>query len=267
MRQESYPCSCIICKKSTSSQGIITHHMRSHGSEADKAIWVDRAKATKNAARENRMVAYNLNPVLCQTCTGPIHYDIHKINKFCSSSCAATYTNTNRGYRPSDEHKTKVRVTLLASRIERGWVPKETKGEHCKLNIMTCRHCQLRFVSRTRTTYCNQHLAENRNLKRLMYYFKFNVFNYPELFDLEMLKEKGFYSAGGNNKVVNMEGLARDHRVSVDDAIKNNYDPYYISHLINCQLIPQMENSKKHSKSCITYEQLVQEVEVYDSTN
>ena len=90
------------------------------------------------------------------------------------------------------------------------------------------------------------------------------MFHYPDLFDLDELTRIGFYSAGGNRKQVNMGGLSRDHRVSVSEAMANNYDEYYIRHPINCELMPQTANSSKHNKSSITYEQLVREVDEYD---
>ena len=54
----------------------------------------------------------------------------------------------------------------------------------------------------------------------------------------------------------NVEGLSRDHRVSVNEAIKNNYDPFYIKHPLNCEIMTQRANSSKKGKNSITYEEL-----------
>lgn len=66
---------------------------------------------------------------------------------------------------------------------------------------------------------------------RARYWFTINVFKYPKLFDLDSLKNVGFRSKE------NLNGYTRDHTVNVNEAIKNNYDPYYITHVMNCELM------------------------------
>lgn len=53
----------------------------------------------------------------------------------------------------------------------------------------------------------------------------------------------------------NPNGLSRDHKIN--EAIKNNYDPYYITHPMNCDLISHKQNNKKNTMSSITYEKLI----------
>jgi hypothetical protein len=45
-------------------------------------------------------IDYNKNPKLCKQCDTAIPYEKRKTNKFCSSSCSATYSNTRRRLRP-----------------------------------------------------------------------------------------------------------------------------------------------------------------------
>ena len=98
------------------------------------------------------------------------------------------------------------------------------------------------------------------------YSFKFNVFEYPDLFDLELLKNIGWVSFGGKRGgTKNLEGLSRDHKVSVSNAKKYGYDPYYISHPCNCELMTMPSNNKKNSNSSITYEDLKILVDSYDA--
>lgn len=75
----------------------------------------------------------------------------------------------------------------------------------------------------------------------------------------EQLKEVGMWGYDNTN------GLTRDHKLSVNEAIKNNYDPYYIKHPLNCELMSWTENNKKKTKSSITYEKLKQLVDDYDT--
>lgn len=46
--------------------------------------------------KQERIDKYLANPLLCQYCNGAIAYKARFENKFCSSSCAATYHNQNR---------------------------------------------------------------------------------------------------------------------------------------------------------------------------
>ena len=61
-----------------------------------------------------------------------------------------------------------------------------------------------------------------------------------------------------------MNGYTRDHKVSVNEAIKNNYDPYYIKHPLNCELMSFNDNNKKKTKSSISYDELVKKVDEYE---
>lgn len=97
------------------------------------------------------------------------------------------------------------------------------------------------------------------------YKFTFNVYDYPNLFDLSLIEKHGQYSVGGKcNKKENKTGCSRDHKVSINDAIKNGYDPFYIRHPLNCQIMLQSDNSRKKTKSSITYEELKKIVDEYE---
>jgi hypothetical protein len=104
-------------------------------------------------------------------------------------------------------------------------------------------------------------MAEARN----RFKFTFNVFRYPELFDLKLLQEVGFYAPKGKSGRWNPDGLSRDHKVSVNESIINQYDPYYITHPLNCELMPHRVNNKKKTKSSMRYEDLVKLVDQYDA--
>jgi hypothetical protein len=93
--------------------------------------------------------------------------------------------------------------------------------------------------------------------------FRFNLFHYPNEFELDLIKKWGFYSP--TNKKNNLEGVSRDHIYTVYDGYKNNIDPKILAHPANCRLIKQNENSKKHKKSLITLEELKKKIYIWDS--
>ena len=91
------------------------------------------------------------------------------------------------------------------------------------------------------------------------YEFRFNVYDFPNLFDLDMLNQIGFKNRSNKN------GIVRDHKVSIYDARKYGYNPYYISHVLNCQLLRSNDNLSKSKRSDMLYETLVKLVDEYDS--
>lgn len=119
------------------------------------------------------------------------------------------------------------------------------------------------FNSSAKYKYCSScsYLYKNNNRNR--YAFSFNVYQYPDLFDLSLIERYGWFSHGGKYKF-NPNGITRDHKVSVNEAIKNNYDPYYIKHPLNCELMSFKENDKKKTQSSISYNDLIKIVNEYD---
>lgn len=221
----------------------------------------------------------------CLHCNKAIDYS-HRLNNFCNHSCSANYSNNKRienGYIVSSKTKDKILTTLTATLLEKGIIvgekhitekikehliifetPKTASGPFSQIYECNCNHCGLKFFSRLKKKYCNTH----RNLYSISakqgYKFTFNIYHYPKLFDLKLLKQIGWFSPGGRAGKWNPNGLSRDHRISVIDAILNNYDPYYITHPLNCELMPHTENNKKKTKSSITYDELKNMVDEYN---
>jgi len=150
-------------------------------------------------------------------------------------------------------HSTNVKVTKV----------KESVGEFSKLTVCKCKNCSFIGSYRKQTLYCkdcNHCYSENGRAK---FVFTFNVYHYPDLFDLEFLKLHGWRKTKG--KDLNINGVSRDHKVSVHDAILNNYNPHYIKHPLNCTLMIHSDNQSKGVSSSITYEELVRLVDEYES--
>lgn len=252
------PCSCILCKKESSHLGIRTHYLRSHGSDSEMSIWHNVAKV-KEIQKTERINKYYSEPKNCKECHSVIPYPGTK--KFCSHSCSAKFSNREReksGYTMSASAKESIRNKLSK--------PSIIKGPFSKIYTRKCKFCNNTFLSPKILHICPlcQHLKYNKNKDQ--WSFKFNVFDHPNLFDLDLLKKVGWCSFGGKRGgTKNLNGLSRDHKVSVNEAKKNNYDPYYISHPCNCDLIPMAENNKKKVTSSISYYDLIALVNEYDA--
>ena len=62
------------------------------------------------------------------------------------------------------------------------------------------------------------------------------------------------------NRGNNLDGVSRDHIVSVKYGYENGIDPQIIAHPANCQLLNHNENVSKGEKCGIKYEQLKQKI-------
>lgn len=272
MKQPSYPCSCTMCRKETTTLGIHTHLIRMHGTNEEKSKWNNN---NRNAAINNKLKKkrnYSIEPNKCKNCDIILDYDKRR-NIFCTSSCSASYNNKIRDSKCYIMSCTKIAICNNCNN-------EYSLDPRCSIKNFTCRNCKKIEKKKLRKCrYCNnllqqgtkkfvciecQHLKWRNNANQFS--FKFNVFDYPDLFDLDLLKQIGWVSFGGKRGgPKNLKGLSRDHKVSVSDAKKYKYDPYYISHPCNCQLITQLENSSKNSKSSIEYQDLIRYVDDYDS--
>jgi len=191
--------------------------------------------------------------------------------KFCSKSCSTTWYNSQRSYENPSKPKCltcgnetrRISAKYCSNkclRISEGILvkPIKKKDPQSPFNC-TCKHCGVKFQSQRCRHYCSNHVNLYSHNGRARYWFTINVYNYPELFDLEDLKRIGFRSK------TNLNGYTRDHKVSVNHAIRYSYDPYYITHVMNCELMLWNENNKKNTNSSISYDELVQLVNEYDS--
>ena len=189
--------------------------------------------------------AYKANPTYCKHCNIILPQE-KKRNLFCSTSCAAIYNNAKKDW----------------SKIKTGPAPKvkQPKAPYSTLFKCSCNHCGFEWRNRTSQKYCNNCSTLYSHAGRAKYWFTFNVFDYPALFDLALITKHGF-----RDSKTNPNGITRDHKVSVNEAIRNNYNPYYIKHVMNCELMFFADNNKKKTKSSITYQELVRLVDDYDS--
>lgn len=283
-------CSCVICKKVKSAKGIHSHYHLSHTEAGKERNYIagnnggDASKTLHTSKNAERETEYNKTPNACTGCASPLPF-IKRNNKYCSHNCKAKHTNAARksnGYTVTKETKTKIANTLTkyckifyCKKCNSLHSTKINAKECCKtkytdvvdfskIYICKCKSCSISFANRRKLQYCNK-CREFSSNKRSEYAFNFNIFEYPELFDLEQLTTVGFYGPNGKSGRWNPNGLSRDHRISIDCAIKNKYNTYYITHPLNCDLIPHTENNKKKTKSSITYDELVLQVAEYDS--
>lgn len=234
-------CSCIVCKEVKSVKAIHTHYIRSHSGVKWKNANPIPRKLLRFDTQKEKWKKYYTDPNYCKECNCTLTW-FNKTNLTCSNRCAGLYSG-----RTADKSK------------KRG-PPAQSKKPKLLYSILykcVCKECGIEWRNRSAVRYCSEHKDKYSHIGRAAFWFSFNVYHYPELFDLDNLTRIGFRSSDNPN------GMTRDHRVSVQEAIKNNYEPRYIKHPLNCELMLFRENARKHTKSSITYEQLVAMVDAY----
>jgi hypothetical protein len=293
--------SCTQCNKSFSSALGLAGHSRMHGNSGgtNKQVMCC-CVITREEIRPSLLAQHVAKLEPCSICSKLFRR--RKDHNYCSASCAAIFRNFHRHRTPESESKRRTNISITLKKLAKTRNPllfdpegpfskvrfskcnrtgiyfvslKDTtkcasphhssdKVQICK-SIRTCKHCNCKFESKLKKRYCATcsplYMAEARN----RFKFTFNVFRYPELFDLKLLQEVGFYAPKGKSGRWNPDGLSRDHKVSVNESIINQYDPYYITHPLNCELMPHRVNNKKKTKSSMRYEDLVKLVDQYDA--
>ncbi len=254
--------SCKTCEKSFKSSRALQGHQRVHAKNYKD---VQNQHSTRlvqrnKQKREERIQQYLVNPIYCLNCHDELPYEKTikiKNPRYCGRSCATSYANKKRGPR-SDETRKKISETAN----KRNGKPfiSTINGPYSKIFYCKCAHCKIDFINRRKIKYCSEHSDLYKRNNRNKYAFTFSIGNHPDLFQNSslLLKRHGMWSP------TNTQGVTRDHRISVNEAIKNNYDPYYITHPLNCELMPWDQNNKKNTKSSLTYRELGSLVDKYE---
>lgn len=194
------------------------------------------------------LTKYHTNPNHCNCCKKPLEYDKRK-NKYCSNSCATKVNN-------------------LIER-KRGPTAKE-KLPFSKISWMLCKHTNQWFSNRNSDGTIRRTSPYIKTDKEKYYSaarFRFNVYNYPEEFDLSMIETHGWYTCPGKkrkNGIKNIDGVSRDHLISVSYGFENDINPKIIAHPANCRIMLHSKNKLKHTSCAITLDELLVRIRIWD---
>jgi hypothetical protein len=191
---------------------------------------------------------YKLNPTKCNCCQIPLEYQ-KRNNKYCSISCASKITNQVSRKRGPDAKEKAPFSTIKFSWCERThqyYSNRNTDG--------TLRRC---------SPYVKTDKEKYYSAAR----FRFNVYHFPEEFDLSLISQHGWYTCPGKKRkgqTKNTFGISRDHIISVSYGFANNIDPSIISHPANCQLMLHSKNKTKGRHCQLTVDQLLIKIDNWD---
>ena len=92
--------------------------------------------------------------------------------------------------------------------------------------------------------------------------FKFNLSDFPEEFDFTLIESYGWYKP--KNRGDNLNGISRDHAVSVKYGFDHNLPAVHLGHPANCVLMRHGDNVSKYSKNSMSYEELLNRIDAWD---
>lgn len=198
--------------------------------------------------KEKAIEKYNARPNKCKCCKNTIDYE-KRANRYCSRSCAAKITN-------------QVARKRGPSKLE--------KTPYCKVKFILCPHTNQYYSNKNSdgsVRRCSPYTKDEKQKYYSAARFKFNVYHYPEEFDLALIQQHGWYTCPGLKRKrysKNVLGVSRDHIISVSFGFKNKIDPKIISHPANCRIILHSDNKRKHAHCGFTIDQLLEKIKDWD---
>ena len=204
--------------------------------------------------------------MFCENCKEQ-HDGSYGSGRFCGAKCARGFaTKINRteiskkvsdklsNRKLSDEHKKHIEQANNFNRKEK--------------TIRYCLECNSDMLCRPSdnrkfcTTKCWATYTEKNKEQFLLYRqrcnFDFKFEDHPGKFDLALAEQHGWYSP--SNKGNNLNGVSKDHMVSVREGFDLGIEPEIIKHPANCQIMLHRKNQSKREKSSITIEELLKRI-------
>jgi hypothetical protein len=207
--------------------------------------------------------------MFCENCNKK-HNSEYGSGRFCSAKCARGFSTKNK----RAEINKKVSKTLSGRKLTSEHVKNIQQGNNfnrrdkVEKNCLECNTVMLCRPSDHRkfcTTKCWANYTEKNKEPFLLYRqkcnFDFKFEDYPDKFDLKLVEHYGWYSP--SNKGNNLNGISKDHMVSVRTGFELGIDPSIIKHPANCKLMPHRENQTKREKSSITINELLERIKYW----
>lgn len=118
------------------------------------------------------------------------------------------------------------------------------------------------LAERSKRMKGKRRITDEEKLKKVIYseQCKFNINEcITRILGYNLLVEFGMY-----HRISNKEGVARDHRLSVDKGFRLGLDPSLVSHPANCRFLKARDNSKKSRASEISEAELRLAIEQWE---
>lgn len=177
---------------------------------------------------------------------------------YCGRSCA----NTRK---PSCETKEKIKKSLENRHTKNPFKFKIHKQKRiclsCNKEFEVISSSKKKFCSKTCCAYSRKSFDDYLRYKSKCK-FNFNVWDYPDYFDLNLIYSHGWYKP--KNRGNNLNGVSRDHMISIKFGWENGIDSNIISHPANCELMQNNKNISKNKKCSLLLEELKERIKEWN---
>jgi hypothetical protein len=209
--------------------------------------------------------------MFCENCKEE-HDGRYGSGRFCGIKCARGFSTKNKrkeinskvsakltDRKLSEQHKRNIEQTTNFNR-------KVKTTKYC-LNCNIIMECRPSDTRKFCTTKCWANYTEKNKEPFLLYRqrcnFDFKFEDYPNKFDFTLVEQYGWYSP--SNKGNNINGVSKDHMLSVRTGFDLGIDPEIIKHPANCKIMLHKKNQSKRAKNSITIEELLERIRNWES--
>ena len=192
--------------------------------------------------------------MICENC-GNEHSGIYATGRFCCKKCARCFS-------------TKAKRSLINEAVRK----KLTKEP--KYYTKKCLCCEIEFKTKNKhNIFCGKKCSSKSNygiktkddigfIYKQLCQFKFGLSSFPKEFNFNLINEHGWYKP--KNHGDNLNGISRDHKLSIHSGYIQKINPYIISHPANCELKIHPENNKKNISNSITLDDLIEDIKKWN---
>jgi very-short-patch-repair endonuclease len=164
----TFPCSCIVCKQPKTSKGIHSHYLIAHTEKGKLRNRKNRLAGgllgTEIAKQKAQQIQnqYLENPNKCKQCDAFLTYE-QRHNKFCSTSCSASFYNKDRkGVVIGESVKQKISASVQKFNNENPY-PQYSKISFC----CVCNSVIRNKIVKTCSPECKSALLSNNMTERI----------------------------------------------------------------------------------------------------
>jgi len=198
-------------------------------------------------------------PKYCLYCNEQ-YFSSEKDTKFCSQSCSASHNNKNRN------GEKRIFSENAKKNIRKATKKRFNVDEKCNIYYQSpkkCKQCgEIIPYEKRNNIFCNRECRKQYDRKNMFEYqkyyrqcqFNFPLNHFPDELDFSLIEEHGWYQA--KNHGDNLNGVSRDHMISIKYAYENNISPEVIKHPANCQLLRHNDNVSKYKKCSLSLDEL-----------
>lgn len=204
--------------------------------------------------------------MICQKCN-ITHDGEYGSGRFCSSKCARSFATKHKRNEINDKVSLKMSKRKLSENHKKN-IEQATNFNRKEKIIRPCVGCNIIMNCRPsdKRKFCNPgcwaHYTEKNKEPFLLYRqrcnFDFNIADFIDKFDFTLVEQHGWYSP--SNKGNNLNGVSKDHMLSVRTGFELGIDPEIIKHPANCKIMLHRQNQSKREKNSITIEELLERI-------